>query len=168
MTGGELLKLRKAIRSGEKLSDEDVKKLSSLRREENKSRVFMNVSKVALQEGEEMMDFVWMMYDAVQTNRIILADGSLDAWLNGIYDDYVIVQDGNTGKMFKADFSRNAEGEIEFSNVVEVRMQWVPVNASESEVARSVSKRATQSAEIFELKKRNESKWNFLPDRLQG
>jgi hypothetical protein len=158
MTGGELLKLRKAIRSGEKLSDEDVKKLSSLRREENKNRCFMNVSKLALNDGEEVLDFVWMMYDAVQTNRIILANGSLDARLEGIFDDYVIVQDGNTGKMYKSGFSRNEDGSIEFTDPIEVKMFWVEVGSDD------VEKRAP---EIIEIEKRVKSKWDILPSSLR-
>ena len=170
--GQELVDLRKAIQDGEKLTDGQVVLLAELQRAANVNKRQIPVSKLALREGEDLWDFAWMMMDAVQTNRIILADGSLDAWLQGIYEDYVIVQDGNTGKMFKADFTRNADGEIEFSEPVEVRMEWVPVAASaesEDEVERAVAKRAPQELDIVDVSKKDESKWTgILPSTLRG
>lgn len=171
MNGKDLVELRKALESGEKLSNGQVAKLAELRREVNADKHHVRVGKLALREGEELMDFVWTMMDAVQTNRIILADGSLDAWLQGIFEDHVIVQDGNTGKMFKANFTRSEAGEIVFEEPIEVRMEWVPVSASaesEDEVERAVAKRAPVEESFVELTKSKASKWGFLPPSLRG
>ncbi len=153
MTGLEILELTEAIEKGERLTDTQVQILAKLRREENKGRTFMNVSKVALADGEDIYDFIWLMYDSVQTNRIVLADGSLDACLDSIYDDYVIIRDCNTGRMFKANFSRDTDGEILFDKVIEVRQAWVAVNEVEK-----------KKSDIVEMIKNN--KWSFLPTSL--
>lgn len=165
----DLVELKKAIKSGGRLSDENVRKLAQLRRSANADRTFVRVGKLALQEGEELMEFVWTMISAVQTDRIILADGSLDAWLEGIFDDHIIVRDGNTGRLFRADFARGADGSIAFAEPVEVRVQFVPISqpgASEGDgTVKSVEKRAPD--QIVEIKKA-ESKWSFLPASLRG
>ena len=172
MKGKELLDLQKALRAGERLSDAQVVKLAELRRAANADRRHVQVGKLALRPGEELMDFVWTMMDAVQTDRIVLADGSLDAWLHGIFEDHVIVQDGNTGRMFKAEFTREGDGTIKFSEPVEVRMEWVPVNVSaesSDEVERAIAKRAPAERHFVELAKGSTSKWSgILPATLLG
>ena len=135
--GAILVELRKALEKGERLTDEQVVKLAELRRQENVERTFLPVRKVDLRAGEELHDFIWTMISAVETNRVILADGSLDAWLEGIFDSHVIVRDGNTGRLFRSDFTRTAEGEIEFSEPVEVRVEYVPTASAGDGVERS-------------------------------
>jgi len=171
--GQKLLGLKKALDSGERLSDEEVALLATLKREQNVGKRHVAVSKLALREGEELWDFMWTMVEAVQTNRIILADGSLDAWLQGIYDDHVIVQDGNTGRMFKANFTRDANGEISFSDPVEVRMEWVPVESAAPEMGgedvQRVEKRAAPEVKYVEVMKRSGGKWGgILPEHFQS
>lgn len=167
MKGQDLIALRKSLQSKEPLTDAQVALLAKLRRDENVSKRFVAVEKFALREGEEMWDFMMSMMDAVATNRVILADGSLDAWLQGIYNDYVIVQDGVTGRFFKAAWSRAADGTFEFSEPVEVRMEWVPINASTADggagVTQAISKRAPVETTYLDVSKSIEKKWGFLP-----
>lgn len=165
--GKDLLELKQALRAGEKLSNAQVVKLAGLRRAANAGRRHVEVHKLQLREGEELMDFVWAMMDAVQTNRVILADGSLDAWLEGIFEDHVIVRDGNTGRTFQANFTRSADGEIVFEEPFEVRAVFVPVNAPEEDaVERAVRKRAPEPGKLVEVTKAIERKWGFLPTSL--
>lgn len=151
--GKKLVAIRKALEAGERLSDEQVAKLAELRRAENAGRRFLPVRKVELRAGEELHDFIWAMISAVETNRVLLADGSLDAWLEGIFNDHVIVRDGNTGKLFRANFRRAASGEIEFEEPVEVRVEFVPVGGGDVEKA--------APTEVVELELRK-SRWGAI------
>lgn len=170
MKGTDLLKLRSVLKAGKRLSDAQVAQLAELRHAENVGKYFVQVEKLSLRPGEELMSFVGTMLEAVQTNRIVLADGSLDAWLQGIFDDHVIVQDFNTGRFFKASFERGSDGSIVFSEPVEVRMEWVPTNPSaesSDEVERAVAKRAPAKRDFVEVSKSNDSKWSgVLPSRV--
>lgn len=93
----------------------------------NEGRQFVRVEKMNLTPGEELWDFVTALSTAVQTNRVVMANGSLDICLSGIYDDFVIVQDFNTGKFFKSAYSRDESGEFQFGEPVEVVSQFVEV-----------------------------------------
>lgn len=160
-----LRQIRQALRKGDRLSDEQVAKLAQLRRAMNAGKQHVAVSKLALREGEELWTFVDAVWMAVQTNRVVLADGSLDAWLMGIYDDHVIVQDGNTGRLFKATFERDAKGEFVFGDPVEVRQIFVEIETSD-DVEKAIAKRAPV-AEFVDVSKRDESKFGFLPPALR-
>lgn len=161
-----LRQIQQAIRVGDTLSDDQVVKLAQLRRSLNASNHHVAVAKLALREGEELWDFVDAVWMAVQVNRVLLADGSLDAWLMGIYDDFVIVQDCNTGRLFKSTFSRNAEGEFEFSEPTEVRQSFIPIDAPA--VDGEIAKRAPVVEEYVDVsKRRDDAKFGFLPDTLR-
>ena len=163
-----LRQIQRALHAGESLSDEQLVKLAQLRRTANASKQYVAVAKLALREGEELWDFVDSVWMAVQTNRVVLADGSLDAWLMGIYDDFVIVQDGNTGRLFKAEFSRNEKGEFEFEEPVEVRQAFLPVVAPDDEgVEKTVLKCRKVETYVDVAKRRDDSKFGFLPETLR-
>lgn len=167
--GAELVELKKAIQSGARLTDVQVQKLAELRRSSNADRRFVRVGKLALREGEELMDFVHTMIGAVMTDRIVLADGSLDAWLEGIFEDHVIVRDANTGRLFKAPFERGEDGSIAFSEPVEVRVAFVEVPkaaAGEEEAEKAVQKSAPNR--LVEVQKAAPGRWGFLPNTLRG
>lgn len=155
LTTKEMVEMGHLARNVDKLDDRKFGSLVSLRRRANEDREFVRVGKADLMPGEELWDFMDVMWTAVQTNRVVLADGSLDARLQGIYNDYVIVQDGNTGKLFKSTYVRNADGEFEFGEPVEVRVEYVEVG--------DVEKRAPDT--VLELKK--QGKWGFLPPTLR-
>lgn len=159
--GKALVELRKALEGGVRLTDEQVVHLARLRRLDNAGRRFLPVRKLQLRQGEELQQFIWTMIGAVQTNRVILADGSLDAWLEGIFDEHVIVRDGNTGRLFRADFTRAADGEIVFSPPVEVRVEFVPVEG-DGDVSKALP------YETVEVSKRDGGRWGFLPETLRG
>jgi hypothetical protein len=147
-------------------------KLAALRRAVNAGKHHVAVAKLALREGEELWDFIDAVWSAVQTNRIVLADGSLDAWLVGIYNDFVVVQDMNTGKHFQSTFTRAESGEFEFSDPVEVRMVFVPVAADEGGddafAAKAVTKALAAPTEFIEVAKSGTSKWGaLLPPALR-
>ena len=130
------------------------------------SKHFVRVRKFELREGEEVWQFVDAMWQAVQTNRITLAGGSLDAWLKGIYEDYVIVEDFNTGRLFKTPFTRAEDGEIAFGEAVEVRMEFVPVPVATADGEGDSGVAKARPEEIVEFKKR--SNWaNLFPHRLR-
>jgi hypothetical protein len=175
--GAELVELKKAIQSGARLTDEQVQKLAALRRESNLGRRFVRVGKLALREGEELMEFVHTICGAVMTDRIVLANGSLDAWVEGIFDAHVIVRDANTGRLFKASFERGADGAIKFGEPVEVRVAFVPVSAEPAaksapepgaEAAAGEPAAAPESEQIIEIEKPESGKWGFLPTTLRG
>lgn len=167
--GAELVELKKAIQGGARLTDAQVQKLAALRRDANVGRTFVRVGKLALREGEELMDFVHAMIGAVMTDRIVLADGSLDAWLEGIFEDHVVVRDANTGRLFKATFERGADGSIVFGEPVEVRVAFVevPKAGSEEEAAEKAVQKSAPPR-IVEVEKRAPGKWGFLPPTFQG
>lgn len=172
MDSTALRQIHQALRTGQKLSDGQVIKLAELRRAQNVNKRHVAVTKLALREGEELWDFIDAVWSAVQTNRIVLADGSLDAWLVGIYDKFVVVQDGSTGKHFKSEFTRSAEGEFIFSDPIEVRMVFVPVNTGDGDaddlVASAVTKAASAPVEMVEVAKSGTSKWGtLLPPTLR-
>lgn len=163
-----LRNIAQALRAGKRLSDEQVAKLAELRRTENVSKRYVAVAKFALREGEELWDFIDAIWMAVQTNRVVLADGSLDAWLQGIFDDFVIVQDGNTGRLFQAKFSRDENGEFVFEEPFEVRQAFLPVATGDDEAEKSISKRAPVVERFVDIAKRDESKWRgILPSTLR-
>jgi hypothetical protein len=158
-----LRQIQRALKAGDRLSDEQVVKLAEIRRSLNAGNHHVEVRKIALREGEELWSFVDAIWMAVQTNRVVLADGSLDAQLMGIYDDHVIVMDGNTGRMFKAGFTRTAKGEFEFSTPVEVRQVFVEVGSAEEDGVEKAAK-----PEYLEVAKRaTSSKFGFLPTSIR-
>lgn len=165
-----LRQIRAALRNGDALSDAQVAKLAEIRRAENVGKRHVRVHKLALREGEELMDFVWTVCDAVQTNRIVLADGSLDAWLVGIFDEHVVVEDGNTGRLFRAEFARDDKGEFSFSEPVEVRMEFVPVERTEDDEAEAAVEKSAGSERVVEVAKAaaGRGKWGgILPASLR-
>jgi len=133
------------------------------------SKHFVHVRKMQLREGEELWQFVSALQQAVQTNRIVLADGSLDAWLQGIYEDHVIVQDMNTGRLFRADFTRDAKGEFTFAEPVEVRVAFVPIageGGGEGGGAEKLAK--SDPGQFLDLDRVSKSRWaDVLPPRLR-
>lgn len=168
MTTKELLEIETAMRNGSKLTDAQVAKVAELRRDHNAGNRWVSVSKIALRDGEELWDFVGALATAVHTDRVILANGSLDAMLQGIYDDHVIVQDWNTGKLFKATFSRAADGSFSFGEPEEVMLIFVPVDAGDEddEVERAVAKRAPTVVERVNIGAAS-GKWaGVLPRRF--
>lgn len=167
-----LQQILKALRAGERLSDEQVLKLADLRRAENVGKRYVAVNKVDLREGEEIWDFIDAIWTATFTNRVLLADGSLDVWLYGIYDEYVIVQDGNTGRLFKSFYSRDEKGVFSFTEPVEVMHAFVEVEGEDGDVEKRVAKRAPETPvvpEYVEVAKRRESQGTWagvLPSSL--
>jgi hypothetical protein len=163
-----LRQIHRALRAGDKLSDEQVVKLAQLRRATNASTHHVAVSKFELREGEELWTFVDAIWMAVQTNRVVLADGSLDAWLVGVYNDHVVVQDGNTGRLFMSKFTRNDMGEFVFEAPIEVRQIFVPVDSQPEDAAKSISKRANAPVEFVDVARaRDDGKFGFLPSTLR-
>ena len=167
-TTKELFEIEVALAKKERLTDKQVVKIAELRRQHNVEKSWIGIKKLALRPGEELWDFVTAMCNAVSTNRVILADGSLDAWLHGIFEDHVIVQDGNTGKFFKSGFIRNSAGEFEFSDPVEVMPVFVPVDGAADDAEKSVTKRAPEPVDMLDVSKSTAPKWSFIPRSLRS
>lgn len=155
-----LVSIQRKLANKETLTDEEVRVVAKLRHETNVGKEFVRVRKLALREGEELWDFVHVMCAAVQGDRVLLADGSLDVQLIGIYDDYVIVQDWNTGKLFKSTFTRGSDGIIVFSPPIEVHVEFTPVVPGD--VQKSIPE------EVLVLKAAPARKWSFLAGVLGG
>jgi|GEM_PF-3245275 len=147
-------------RNADKLDAAKFNDMMALQRKANEGKDFVRVRRLEMRPGEEVWDFVGAMVTAIQTNRVVLANGSLDARLVGIYDDHVIVQDGNTGRMYKSTFSRTSDGEFAFSEPVEVRMEYVECACSDG-----VEKRAADV--VVEVPRGGDRKWGFLPPTLR-
>lgn len=165
MNTKELMEIQTALRNGSELSDSQVAKVAELQRVNNSQKRWVSVAKLALRQGEVLWDFISALVTAVHTDRVILADGSLDAWLHGIYEDHVIVQDMNSGRFFKAMFTRLEDGSFRFEEPVEVMMTFTPVEMGDEDVERAVSKRApiVQHLEVSTVKR----KWDgILPRRF--
>lgn len=128
------------------LTDQQLRSYVDVVHKLNVGREFVRVEKISLRDGEELWDFIKALSQAVQTNRVVLGEGSLDVWLEGIYEDFVIVQDGNTGKFFKSSYERDSTGEFRFGEPVEVVAQWVD--------RMLVEQSATTKSQIVEITKR--------------
>lgn len=119
------------IAKNQELTYDDILFVNKLHKQNNKNNKFVRVEKVQLNDNESLYDFTWAMYEAVEKDRALLGDGSIDIYLQGIYDDYVIIQDFNTGKFFKANWSRDENGLFSFSNVEEVVQVYQSVDTVE-------------------------------------
>ncbi len=159
-----LLSAAKKLDAGERLTDDELGAWTRFNRERNLSKRWVPVQKLSLRPGEELMDFVDAMIAAVQTNRVVLGDGSLDVWIQGIFEDFVVVMDFNTGKLFKSKFERAESGEFTFEEPIEVRSTFVPVEQADDGEGGDVAKRATTS-DFVDLSK---SKSGFWGDVLKG
>lgn len=169
MTSKELYEIQMALKAGDNLSDAHFVKVAELRHKDNEPKRFAQIGKFALRQGEELWDFIGALAGAVSQDRVILADGSLDAWLQGIYEDHVIVQDGNTGRLFRANFTRNDKGEFSFDHPVEVMSIFVPVDpAAGDDMQKSIAKRAPEVSQIVDIAKSDAGKWSFLPRSLRS
>ena len=79
---------------------------------------------VKLQEGEELMDFVNKVQDAVAQQREKL---QRSVFLNGIFKGFVITRDFESGKFFQSKLGRGTDGLIKLGDPIEVRQTFVPV-----------------------------------------
>lgn len=156
------LEMLERLAKRQKLTDQQVTERARLTRAANDGRHFVRVQKLQLRPGEELWDFASALNTAVRTNRIVLADGSLDVWLEGVYEDHVIVQDGNTGRLYRSDYQRNAQGEFSFSAPVEVQVAFVPVSEQDQDSG------AVQQQKFIELSRVQKRFWGFLPDGIGG
>lgn len=162
--GAELVALNRALEKGEHLSDRQVVLLASIQRDANAGRRFVRVGRaLPLRQGEELMQFGFAVCDAVHADRTVLADGSLCAMVEGIFDSYVVVRDANTGRLFRSEFTRDERGAFVFSPPVEVEVQYVPIPAATAGEAQ----RAATAPRTLELT-RSSSKWGaVLPRALR-
>jgi hypothetical protein len=79
---------------------------------------------VKLEEGEELMDFVNKVQDAVAQQREKL---QRSVFLNGIFKGFVIMRDFESGKFFQSKLGRGPDGLIKLGDPIEVRQTFVPV-----------------------------------------
>lgn len=79
---------------------------------------------VKLQEGEELMDFVNKVMDAVAQHR---QKTERSVFLTGIFKGFIITRDLESGKFFQMKLGRDKEGLIKLGDPIEVRQTFVPV-----------------------------------------
>lgn len=79
---------------------------------------------VKLEEGEELMDFVNKVMDAVSTHR---QKTQRSVFLRGIFKGFIITRDFESGKFFQHKLGRDKEGLVKLGDPVEVRQTFVPV-----------------------------------------
>lgn len=84
---------------------------------------------IKLQDGEELMDFVNKVFDAVGQHR---QKTERSLFLRGIFKGFIIMRDFESGKLFQSKLSRDNSGLIKLGDAVEVRQTFTPVSASVS------------------------------------
>lgn len=91
---------------------------------------FIEVQKVALREGEELMDFVRAVQMALrQQGHARSASPSLQ----GVYNGAIVTRDMESGKFFQHTVKREDGGTVELGEPVEVRQVWVPVDTQKED-----------------------------------
>lgn len=106
----------------------------------------IEINKVELVEGEELMELVDKVYKALAQNKA-KTDKSLG--LRGIFKDYIITRDAESGQFFQMAITRKGE-HLELGEPVQVRQIYVPVAAPKSEGEEKVEKLESQ-LELREL-----------------
>lgn len=113
------------------------------RNAQKKSEASMKVSiaKVKLQEGEELMDFVNKVMEAVAQNR---QKTQRSLFLRGIFKGFIIMRDFESGKFMQAKLTRDKEGLVKLGDPFEVRQTFVPI-------ASAVDKSEEQAETLFAI-----------------
>lgn len=83
----------------------------------------IEIRKVDLVEGEELQGLIRKVFDALRLHKT-KSKGSF--MLKGIFKDFIITQDSESGKFFRMKMSRDAN-QINLDGLEEVRQTFVPV-----------------------------------------
>lgn len=89
---------------------------------------FVQVSKVDLMDGEELMDLAKKVMAAITHHRGKIKKSLA---LQGIFKDHIVVRDLEDGRLFRMKLSRSDKGEIALEGMEEVRQTFTPVKKIE-------------------------------------
>jgi len=95
----------------------------------------VEIEKVDLQDGEELMDYVGKVHSAVEALAQVPAPWDKKQkiakyWLKGIFNGNVVVRERESGKFYRMPLSRSDKGEIKIGpGSEEVRTAFVTVSA---------------------------------------
>jgi hypothetical protein len=85
---------------------------------------YVQVSKVDLVEGEELMDLAKKVMAAITQNK---GKTNRSLGLMGIFKDHIVVRDFEDGKMFRMEMKRDETGSVLLDGMEEVQQKFVPV-----------------------------------------
>lgn len=139
----------------------------------------MEIAKVDLKDGEELMDFVNQIRESLtqhgqQTNKSL--------FLHGIYKGFVIVKDRESGLLFKLEVGRDDQGTLKLGEATPVRQAFVPLStqktesetlvavdgetlsvpAPQSDVVELLKSLSEAPAEVYKVPLRKQDKWDGL------
>ena len=89
---------------------------------------FVQVHKVDLLDGEELMDLAKKVMAAITQHRGKIKKSLA---LQGIFKDHIVVRDMEDGRLFRMKLARSDKGEINLEGMEEVRQTFVPVKKVE-------------------------------------
>lgn len=96
----------------------------------------VEIAKVDLREGEELMEFVGKVHTAVEGLATVPAPWDKKQkiakyWLKGIFNGNVVVRERDTGKFYRMPLSRSEKGDLKIGpSKEEVRTAFVPVSSN--------------------------------------
>lgn len=110
---------------------------------------FIEVQKnLPLRDGEELGQLINALHDAVAKHR---DKTNKSVFLSSIFNRFVVLRDVESGKFFKAEYKRDGDGEIEFSELQEVRQAWVPVRTEEKRATTKAALPPDQTTRVVEV-----------------
>ena len=129
-----------------------------LRKEDSDAKFVILTANESLDEQSSQVRVAF--YNKFSRNRNY--DYGYDYWVDGVYDDFVIVRYDEGGKLFRYDYTENSDGEIEFEEGVEVEKAYVEANKVDiKEVLAALKEQGIEIKDIDELKALMASKTKF-------
>lgn len=119
-------RLRDRMQGGEKKARRTMSK--------SEEKLFVEVNKVEMPEGMEMLDFGGTIMGMLAQAKAKLKKSLM---LIGIYNDHIVTKDRETGKLFKMSLATK-DGEIDLGEPVEVRQQFIEVKAKTEKKVKKV------------------------------
>jgi len=113
------------------------------------------VAKVKLQEGEELMDFVQKVMEAVSQQR---QKTQRSMFVRGIFKGFVIMRDFESGNFFQSKLTRDKEGLVKLGDPFAVRQTFVPIAEKVAKSEGEEDTSAEEEVQYIEVKKA-ESFW---------
>lgn len=107
------------------------------------TKAFVEVTKVDLMDGEELMDLAKKVMSAITQHKGKLRKS---IGLLGIFKDHIVVRDFDSGKLFRMEMKRDDRGSVNLDGMVEVRQVFVPVKQ-----AKEKSENSMEAVSIPEL-----------------
>lgn len=128
------------------------------------------VQKIALQKGEELMDFIDSVMKAVHSGRLSeFGVDPGDARLVGIFNDAVVVRDIAKGTFVRVGMNRTEKGIVTFSEPAEtVKQAWVPASSDAIKKCLEFAEDATDEAVNDAVTQVNKAAFGDEPEVPEG